>query len=178
MEDVALQQVGKIGNARYDHRGQPNAVGCQVDAGNQVLIGQHRKDDAADGKELGKRNHLVVLHALGQFREGVFQLGEEQDGHYDHDVEPRRLRGHNGSNAVRDECDDDGSHSENMVLRLLHVIVQPEQQSQNGSSPHEQTIVRRVEDIEQITQNAYKGESAVGTEKRGLPFALQADFTL
>ena len=32
----------------------------------------------------GKRNHRRSS-ALGQFREGVFQLGEEQDGHYDHD---------------------------------------------------------------------------------------------
>ena len=87
MENVTLQQIRKVGNARYNHRGQPNTVWRQVDAGNKILIGQHRQDNAADGKELGKRNHLVVLHALGQFREGVFQLGEEQDGHYDHDVE-------------------------------------------------------------------------------------------
>ena len=65
-----------------------------------------------------------------------------------------------------------------MVLWLLHIIVQSEQQSQNGSSSHEQTIARRVEDIEQIAQNAYKSEGAVGTEKRSFPFALQADFTL
>ena len=116
MEDVALQQIRKVGNARYNHCGQPNAVWRQVDAGNKVLIGQHRQDNAADGKELGKRNHLVVLHALGQFREGMLQLGEEQDGHYDHDVEPRRLRGHNGSNAVGDECNNDGGYSEHMVL--------------------------------------------------------------
>ena len=116
MENVTLQQIRKVGNARYNHRGQPNTVWRQVDAGNKILIGQHRQDNAADGKELGKRNHLVVLHALGQFREGVFQLGEEQDGHYDHDVEPRWLRGHNGSYAVSDERDDDGSHSEHMVL--------------------------------------------------------------
>ena len=31
-------------------------------------------------------------------------------------IEPRRLRGHNGSNAVGDECNNDGGYSEHMVL--------------------------------------------------------------
>ena len=60
------------------------------------------------------RNLASVI--ISSFREGVFQLGEEQDGHYDHDVEPRRLRGHNGSNTVGDECNNDGGYSEHMVL--------------------------------------------------------------
>ena len=36
----------------------------------------------------------------------------------------------------------------------------------------------RVKYIEEISQNAYKGEGAVGTEKRSFPFSSQTDSPL
>lgn len=149
-EDISFQQIRKVRDAGHDHSRQPDAVRGQVDAGNQVVIGEHRQDDAADGEELGKGYHLVVLHPLRQFGEGVLQLGEEQHGHDDHDVEPRRLRIHDGGDAVGDERNDDGSHPEDMELHLLHVVVQPEQQAQDGATTHEEAVLHRVEDVEQI----------------------------
>ena len=65
---------------------------------------ENRPSARNSNKNVGKKFFFILsLSLIHIFREGVFQLGEEQDGHYDHDVEPRRLRGHNGSNAVGDE---------------------------------------------------------------------------
>ena len=108
----------------------------------------------------------------------MLQLGEEQHGDNDHHIEPGRLRGHNRRYAVSNEGDDDGSDAEYMVLRLLHVVVQPQQYAQHCAAAHEEAVVHGVEDIEQVTQDADEGEGAVGTEERSFPFALQADFPL
>ena len=178
MEHVAAQQIREVGDARHDDGGQPDGIRRQMDAGNQIGLGQHWQDDAADGQKLGKRRHLVVLHALGQLGEGMLQLGEKQDRHHDHHVEPRRLGHHNRSQAVGDEGYDDGRHAEDVIACLLHVVVQRQQRAEHKAASHEQPVLLRVEDIEQIAQNADEGKRAVGTEERSLPFALQADSPL
>ena len=52
-EYVSFQQIRKIGDARNHHRSQPYTVRREVDARYQIVVGQHREDDTADGKELG-----------------------------------------------------------------------------------------------------------------------------
>ena len=174
-EYISFQQIRKIGDARNHHRSQPYTVRREVDARYQIVVGQHREDDTADGKELGKRNHFVVLHPLCQFGKRMFQLGKEQYGHNYHYIEPGGLRSNDRCNAIRNERNDNGSDSEHMKLRLLDVIIQGKQQPQDSPATHKQAIVRRVENVEEIAQNADKGESTVRTEQGRLSFALQTD---
>ena len=51
-----------------------------------------------------------------------------------------------------------------MKLRLLDVIVQPQQQSQHCTTSHKQTHIGRVEYIEQIPQDSDKSKCTVGPE--------------
>ena len=67
------------------------------------------KQFAATGIIVGA--HLTVSPSVSYTHLDVYKRQ-----HYDHDVEPRRLRGHNGSNTVGDECNNDGGYSEHMVL--------------------------------------------------------------
>lgn len=178
MEHIATQQVGQVRNARYHHRGQPDAVGRQVDARNKVLVGQHGQNDAADGQELGQRGHLVVLHALRQLGEGMLQLGKKQHRDHQHDGKPRRLRHDHRRQAIGDKGNDNGGDAKDMILRLLDIIVQSQQQSQHRAAAHEQAVVCRVKNIEQVTQYAYESKRTVRTEQSRLTLALQADFAL
>ena len=105
----------------------------------------------------------------------MFQLGKEQYGHNYHYIEPGGLRSNDRCNAIRNERNDNGSDPEHMKLRLLNVIIQGKQQSQDSPATHKQAIIRRVKNIEEIAQNADKGESTVRTEQGRLSFALQTD---
>ena len=62
-----------------------------------------------------------------------------------------------------------------MDLGLLDVIVQGKQHSQDSPATHKQAVVHRIENIEEITQNADKSKGTVCTEQGGLPFAFQTD---
>ncbi|ERI80822.1 hypothetical protein HMPREF1981_03559 [Bacteroides pyogenes F0041] len=108
----------------------------------------------------------------------MLQLGEQKNGdHYQH-IEPRGLGGYDGSDAVSDEGDNDGSDPENVEFRLFDVIVHPQQHAQNGAAAHKQPEPRRVEYIKQITENADESKCTVGSEERRFPFALEADAPL
>ena len=65
-----------------------------------------------------------------------------------------------------------------MKLRLLDVIVQPEQYPQNQTAPHKETHICFIKNIKQISQYTDKSKSTVCTEKRGFSFSFQTDSTL
>ena len=178
MEHVAPQQIGKVGNAGYHHRGQPDVIRRQADIRGEVLVGEHGEDDAADGKELGERNHLVVLHALRQLGKGMLQLGEQQHHHNHHHREPQGLRDDNRRQAISDERNDNGRDAEHMVLRLLDVIIQRQQHAKDSPASYEKAVTLRFKNVKQVAQDADKGECAVGTEQGGLALPSQADFAL
>ena len=58
----------------------------------------------------------VCKTAINHYGMEVYGIHSGFRGLLDNDVEPRRLRGHNGSNTVGDECNNDGGYSEHMVL--------------------------------------------------------------
>ena len=105
----------------------------------------------------------------------MFQLRKEQHGHNHHYIKPRGLRGDNRRNAIRDERNDNGGNPEHVELGLLDVIVQGKQHSQDSPATHKQAVVHRIENIEEITQNADKSKGTVCSEQGGLPFAFQTD---
>ena len=134
----------KIRDAGYHNRCQPNGIRSKIDIRNQVLVRQHRQYDTTDSKEFRQRNHFIILHTLSKFGKRMFQFGQKKHRHNHHDVKPGRLSGYDRSHAIGYQRNNNGSNTKNMKLRLLDVIVQPQQQSQHCTTSHKQTHIRRV----------------------------------
>ena len=103
---------------------------------------------------------LVTLFSL------LIGLSQRRISHNYHHVKPRWLRVYNGSNTISNQGYYNSSNPENMKLRLLDVIVQPEQYPQNQTAPHKETHICFIKNIKQISQYTDKSKSTVCTEKR------------
>ena len=178
MEYISFQQIRQIRDAGYHNRCQPNGIRSKIDIRNQVLVRQHRQYDTTDSKEFRQRNHFIILHTLSKFGKRMFQFGQKKHRHNHHDVKPGRLSGYDRSHAIGNQRNNNGSNTKNMKLRLLDVIVQPQQQSQHCTTSHKQTHIGRVEYIEQIPQDSDKSKCTVGPEKGSFTLTLQTDSAL
>ena len=128
----------------YNNRCQPNGIRSKIDIRNQVLVRQHRQYDTTDSKEFRQRNHFIILHTLSKFGKRMFQFGQKKHRHNHHDVKPGRLSGYDRSHAIGNQRNNNRSNTKNMKLRLLDVIVQPQQQSQHFFLPYKTTFYHPI----------------------------------
>ena len=70
-----------------------------------------------------QRNHFIILHALGKFGKGMFELSQQQHGYYHHNIKPGRLRSYNGSHTISNQGNNNSRNAKDMELGLFHVIV-------------------------------------------------------